>query len=96
MKIKKYTFKYTEYDIAEEIGCPHPKFQKTLTRYNITKRGLPKTEFELRGLMSTSSLHDRIPGTWEIAIVFSEKGRRWIKKLFSLLDSDITKSDWVE
>lgn len=96
MKIDKYTYKYVEHDVAEELNISILKLRKILTRYNIIQGGFARTEFELRGLMSNTNVYFGESRTTENVLEFSEKGKWWVKKLITLLDSDISKSDWVE
>lgn len=98
MKVNKYTFIHRVDAIAKELKTSNRKLKKILTRYNIIKGGWANPEFELRGLVTNMymGLQSTPEENWKKEVLFSEKGRKWVKQLFLLLDSDITNDGWVE
>ncbi len=96
MKLHRYSFMHLDRHVATELNMSTLKFRMILERYGITKRGWVMYEFKLRGLIDNEKITNSETGTTKEVLVFSDKGKRWVKKLIPLLDSDITTSDWVE
>ncbi|WP_435356137.1 hypothetical protein [Emticicia sp. SJ17W-69] len=76
---------------------PTDKFHEMLDKHNITRKGWATTEFMIMGYMKNIIVHNfrtpELPGEREV--VFSEAGRKWVKKLIVLLNTD--KPDpWIE